>query len=109
MIKELLAQHEGKTLEFKQSSRPTQKILRTAVAFANTAGGTLLIGVRDGTREVLGVKDSLRDEERIASIFADGIRPLLVSDVQIVSWRDRELIVVSSTSCRTLLCRLRGP
>jgi len=94
VIKELLAQHEGKTLEFKQSSRPTQKILRTAVAFANTAGGTLLIGVRDGTREVLGVKDSLRDEERIASIFADGIRPLLVPDVQIVSWRDRELIVV---------------
>ncbi len=94
MIRDLLSRHEEKTLEFKENSRPVRKILRTVAAFANTAGGTLVIGVRDGTREIVGVVDSLGEEEKIANIIADGIRPLLVPDVQIVSWRDRELIVI---------------
>ena len=94
MIKYLLAQDEGKTLEFKENIRPVQNILRTAVAFANTAGGTLVIGVRDRTKEVVGIRDPLGEEERIASIFADSIRPTLVPEIQIVSWRDRELIIV---------------
>ncbi len=94
MIKDLLAQNEGKALEFKENLRPIQNITRTAVAFANTAGGTIVIGVRDRTKEVVGVSDPLGEEERIASIFADNIRPTLVPDIKIVSWRDRELIVI---------------
>jgi len=94
VLKYLLAQDEGKTLEFKENIRPVQNILRTAVAFANTAGGTLVIGVRDRTKEVVGIRDPLGEEERIASIFADGIRPTLVPEIQIESWRDRELIIV---------------
>lgn len=70
-------------------------ILRTAVAFANTAGGTLVIGIRDRTKEVVGIKDPIKEEERIASVFADSIRPTLIPEIKIVSWRDRELIVVS--------------
>lgn len=72
-----------------------QNIVRTAVAFANTAGGTLLIGVRDRTKEVIGVKDPLSDEERMSSAFADSIIPTLIPEIRIVSWRDRELIVVN--------------
>jgi predicted HTH transcriptional regulator len=55
MIKGLLAKDEGKTLEFKENSRPKVKIIRTIVAFANTAGGTLVIGVRDKAKEVVGL------------------------------------------------------
>lgn len=94
VIKDLLARNEGKTFEFKENFRPVQNILRTVVAFANTAGGTLVIGVRDRTKEVVGVKNALDEEERIASIFSDNIRPTLVPEIQIVSWRDRELIVI---------------
>jgi predicted HTH transcriptional regulator len=94
MIRDLLAQNEGKTLEFKENLRPIQNIARTAVAFANTAGGTIVIGVRDRTKDVVGVRDPLGEEERIANIFADAISPTLVPDIQVVSWRDRELIVI---------------
>jgi len=94
VIKELLVRHEGKTFEFKENFRPVQNILRTVVAFANTAGGTLVIGVRDRTKEIVGVRNALDEEERIASIFSDSIRPTLVPEIQIVSWRDRELIVI---------------
>lgn len=94
MIKDLLAQDEGKTIEFKENLRSVQSIVRTVVAFANTAGGTIVVGVRDKTKEIVGVKDPLNEEERLANIFADTIVPTLIPDIQLVSWRDRELIVI---------------
>jgi ATP-dependent DNA helicase RecG len=95
MIKELLTKDEGKTLEFKENSRSKGNIIRTIVAFANTAGGALVIGVRDKTREVIGVPGPLMEEEKISNMIADGIRPALIPDIQIISWRDRELVVLS--------------
>lgn len=50
-INELLASPEGKTLEFKRDISSPDGIIRSVVAFANTAGGTIIIGVkiaRDG-------------------------------------------------------------
>jgi ATP-dependent DNA helicase RecG len=44
---------------------------------------------------VVGVADPLVDEERLADAFADGIRPLLVPEVQIHAWRNWQLIVVT--------------
>ncbi|HNQ68424.1 MAG TPA: ATP-binding protein [Bacteroidales bacterium] len=38
---------EGQNLDFKHSISDTKKIARSLVAFANTEGGSLLIGVRD--------------------------------------------------------------
>jgi len=90
-----LKQEEGKTLEFKVNCSPLPKIVQTVVAFANTAGGTLIIGVRDKTKEVIGISDPLKDEERLSNAFADGIYPLMIPDIQISSFRDRNLITVS--------------
>jgi predicted HTH transcriptional regulator len=45
------------------------------VAFANTAGGVLLIGVEDRTRPVVGVADPVAVEERLASLVNDSIAP----------------------------------
>lgn len=95
MIEDFLAREEGKTLEFKGNCQPLARIVRTAVAFANTAGGTIVIGVKDKTKEVIGLANPLGDEERLANAFADGIRPLLVPDIQIHAWRNRQLIVMT--------------
>ena len=50
MIRSLIAQSEGKTLEFKENTKPLKRIMQTIVAFANTAGGVLVIGIRDKTK-----------------------------------------------------------
>ncbi|HKG95621.1 MAG TPA: ATP-binding protein, partial [Gemmatimonadaceae bacterium] len=63
---DLLRRPEGKTLEFKRDLSSPDGALKTIVAFANTAGGTLLVGVEDRTRHVRGVADALDLEERIA-------------------------------------------
>src|SRR5262245_113629 len=51
-LTELLKQPEGKTLEFRRDLSSSDGALRTIVAFANTSGGTLLVGVEDRTRHV---------------------------------------------------------
>ncbi len=57
-ISEMLIRPEGKTLEFMRDISSLKPILKTLVAFANTAGGILIIGRgNDGT--VYGVPDVL--------------------------------------------------
>lgn len=90
MIRDLLKKDEGKTLEFKENSRSKTKIIRTIVAFANTAGGTLIIGVRDKTKEIIGVSDALLEEEKISNMIADCIKPALIPDIKVKIFRQKE-------------------
>ncbi len=47
---QLITMPEGKTLELKSDMSSPRNILRTLVAFANTGGGRLLIGIADEPR-----------------------------------------------------------
>jgi len=60
-LPELLSQPEGKTLEFKRDLSSLKPVLKTLVAFANTAGGTLVIGRADDGA-LVGVGDPLLEE-----------------------------------------------
>lgn len=93
-IEELLTRPEGKTLELKQDLSSPKNILKTVTAFANSAGGVILIGIEDGTRAVLGVENPLDEEERLCSLIADSIEPRLAPGVEIVNWKGRTLLVV---------------
>lgn len=64
------------------------------MASANTAGGTILIGVEDGTRHVRGIADPLSLEERLASALSDGIAPHLVPDIEVLPWRSTNVLAV---------------
>lgn len=93
-LTDLLKRPEGKTLEFKRDLSSPAGVLRTVVAFANTAGGTVLIGVEDGTRRVRGVADPLALEERLANVLSDGIAPHLVPDIEVLPWRSTNILAV---------------
>ncbi len=84
MLDELLQQPESKVLEFKRDISSLEPILKTIVAFANTAGGTLIIG-RSPDGASVGVKDIFRAEEALANSIADSIRPSLLPDIEIAS------------------------
>ncbi len=68
---------EGKTREYKRDLSSPKNVLRSVVAFANTAGGEIFIGVSDDG-QVFGVDDPLAVEERLSSLIVDNIEPLLV-------------------------------
>lgn len=59
-------------------------MLRTLVAFANTAGGKILISIEDADHAVCGVTDPLVLEERLASLIVDSTTPKLVPDIEIL-------------------------
>lgn len=93
-VPELLRLHEGKTLEFKRDLSSPDKVMRTLVAFANGAGGVLLVGVEDGSRRVIGVPNVTRTEEQLANFIADRIEPRLVPEIHIVPWRRTHTLAV---------------
>ena len=88
---DLLKRPEGKTLEFKRDLSSPDGALKTIVAFANTAGGTLLIGVEDRSRNVRGVADPLDEEERLANLISDRISPRLMPEIEILPWRQTQV------------------
>jgi predicted HTH transcriptional regulator len=91
---ELLKRAEGKTLEFKREVSTPDGAVKTIVAFANTAGGTLIIGVEDKSRRVRGVLDPRALEERLANLISDLIAPRLVPDVEILPWRRTHVVAI---------------
>ena len=66
----ILARPEGKTVEFKRDLSSPDRFLRTVTAFSNTAGGTILVGIEDGTRHVRGIQEPMALEERAASLIS---------------------------------------
>ncbi|MBE0635346.1 putative DNA binding domain-containing protein [Candidatus Bipolaricaulota bacterium] len=91
-ILDLLRRSEGKTLEFKRDLSSPKGVLHTLVAFANTAGGILLIGVEDKSHNVRGVTNPLDLEEKLANLISDSISPRLLPEVEILSWRQSQLL-----------------
>jgi ATP-dependent DNA helicase RecG len=90
---QLISSPEGKTLEFKRELSSPRPVLKTLVAFANTAGGRLLIGI-DDDRRVVGVEDPLDEEERLCNIIADSISPRLVPNVGMITIEGKTVLVV---------------
>jgi ATP-dependent DNA helicase RecG len=93
-LEELLKRQEGKTLEFKRDLSSPDRVIRTITAFANAAGGTVLFGVEDGSRIIVGIKDPMALEERLASIISDAIAPLLVPHIEVIAWRNTNVVAV---------------
>ena len=89
---ELLKQSEGKTLEFKQDLSLPKPIMKSLLAFANTAGGRLIVGVTDD-RRIVGVEDPLLQEERLCSIVADSISPRLVPNIEMITIEGKTLLI----------------
>ena len=93
-VPELIIATEGKTLEFKRDLSSPKNFLKTLVAFANTAGGRLIIGVEDGSRQVVGVENPLDEEERVCNLIADSIAPRLVPNVELITVENKTLLIV---------------
>jgi ATP-dependent DNA helicase RecG len=92
-IQEIITLPEGKTLEFKRDLSSLKPILKTLIAFANTAGGTLLIG-RDNDGKIVGVDDIFDAEEKLANTIADSIHPPLMPEIETTSLEGKALIVI---------------
>jgi predicted HTH transcriptional regulator len=73
-LEDLVSKGEGQLLEFKLKANFPEKIVKEMVAFANTSGGQLLIGVDDDGR-MAGLKFAEEDKYAIERAIKLHIRP----------------------------------
>lgn len=90
----LIERGEGVRLEFKRTLSSAYRIARTLAAFANTSGGTLLIGVTDDGR-MLGVASELREMRRIEEAADQLIDPPLAVSYETLSPDGRKLLILT--------------
>lgn len=110
-IDQLLQEAEGKRLEFKRDLSSPRHLMKTLVAFANTAGGLLVIGVEDGSKAVVGVPDRLAAEQQLANTIADSITPKLLADIEVLPWRKSHVLAakVALSPSRPHYVNAEGP
>ena len=61
-------------------------IIKTIIAFANTAGGTLILGVRDGDKALVGIDNPIKEVEKMANLINDCISPKIAPNIDVVSY-----------------------
>jgi len=77
-IKSIIAQGEGKEVEFKE--RMKDGAYKTISAFANTHGGILLCGVKDN-KELIGIDASSKNIDKITNIITNNLKIYPLIDV----------------------------
>ena len=92
-LKKLVAQGEGLYIEFKRKTTFPDKIIKEVVAFANTQGGKLIIGVDDdGT--IAGLKHALEDEFVMKEAIAKHCKPAITYEMSKVLVSPNRFILV---------------
>ena len=91
-----LDQPESRRLEFKERLPKGDRLARTAISFANGAGGKIVFGVKDSPREIIGIDENrLFDlEERVNNSIFDQCTPSIVPEAYLQSASGKTLLVV---------------
>lgn len=98
MTIEEIVHGESKNVEFKVSlPKDSAKYMKTIIAFANTQGGRLVIGVEDKTRSITGVDDDsvFQIMDSIANAVADSCTPQIVPNIELQTIDKKTIIVIT--------------
>jgi len=93
-LKTLLRTSEGLTIDFKQSITSAPKIAKTLVAFANSEGGTIVIGVSD-KKKIVGIdpEEEIFMIEKAANQYCDPSPQLEFEVFENVEFDDKNMEV----------------
>lgn len=92
-LKELIAEGESTTIEFKRKFTSPEKIAKEIAAFANTKGGYLLIGVDDDKR-IYGVKSEKEEIAQVEHACSFYIVPPVEPRIEIIEIEYKDVIVI---------------
>ena len=85
---------ESKTLEFKLQLPKADQLAKTLIAFANTSGGKLILGV-DDQRQIIGVQgDEFDLMDQIASMLYSKCEPTLLPNIYLETLQGKTLVVL---------------
>ena len=88
---------EGKNIEFKREiPKRHEKLLKDVIAFSNSTGGKIFIGIEDKTNEVIGIgeKNPFRLADDISNMIFDSCTPIIDPEITIQTLEGRTVVVV---------------
>ena len=98
MARDTLFSGESKNVEYKVTlPDKSEKYMKTIVAFANTQGGKLVVGIDDKTHEIVGVENEILFQvmDGIANAVSDSCMPQIIPDIEPQTVDGKTVIVVS--------------
>jgi predicted HTH transcriptional regulator len=99
-LQQLVAQGEGLQLEFKRKANHPDKIVKEVVAFANTKGGKLLIGV-DDDKSIVGLKYANEDEFVLKQAIDKHCKPAVQYTIERVLVAPNRIVLVFDIQAHT--------
>ncbi|WP_258103222.1 helix-turn-helix domain-containing protein [Marinoscillum sp. MHG1-6] len=91
-IKRLVYQGEDETVEFKRKIVHPEKVIKEVVAFANSKGGYLLVGV-DDNQTIPGLKYPEEEDFIMQKAFRDLIRPKVDFDTHLIRLNEKRAVI----------------
>ena len=98
MARDTVFSGESKNVEYKVTlPDKSEKYMKTIVAFANTQGGKLIVGIDDKTHEIVGVENEILFQvmDGIANAISDSCVPQIIPDIEPQTVDGKTVIVVS--------------
>ena len=95
MLLDEIKKGENKRLELKEKLPSSEAIAKTVVAFSNTSGGKLIIGVNDN-REIVGIEEDkiFEYEEKISSIINNLCYPTILPEIYAQNINGKVVLVI---------------
>lgn len=101
-LKVLLKQGEGPKLDFKETidielESGKKELVKDIIAIANSQGGRghLILGVKDRTKEIIGIDPSICNEERIQQIVSYRCDPPINIRVEYTSYNNKTIGIIT--------------
>ena len=88
---------EGKNIEFKREiPKRHEKFLKDVIAFSNSTGGKIFIGIEDKTNEVIGIgeKNPFKLADDISNMIFDSCTPIIDPEITVQTLEGKTILVV---------------
>ena len=84
---------ESTMIEYKEylEERRPKSWLKTVSAFANTKGGTILFGIRNSDKELIGIENASEISSKISEFINAKIQPAPRYEVNPIRENDKQL------------------
>lgn len=92
-IVEMIESGESLTVEFKQRFSSHEKIAKEMIAFANTRGGFILIGV-DDDKSIYGIASEKGDNELIQEVAQNYCEPPIQFYSECMNFKSKDILVI---------------
>ena len=88
---------EGKNIEFKREiPQNHEKFLKDIIAFSNTSGGKVIIGIEDKTNMVYGIGDQnpFKLSDNISNMISDACTPQIDPDITMMTLEGKTVLEI---------------